>query len=268
MPNTIKTIKLSEGVWQFAECDAAGNDLVDAYLVCGNKRAILIDALCISAGLYKKVRKITPLPVDVILTHGHEDHAGVSLPEFFGKSGVYIDEKDIFLCETLCASKDIERLSDGQIFELGGRTLEIISVAGHTPGSVVVLDRTNELMFTGDTIGSGNFWMQLPESLPLEIFLTNLERLHKTAEPYKNLLIYPGHRRQGSNQMTGIYLRDVLAATRRIVDGTLKGRACGMIYKGIEINMKRAGLRTMRGYYFDPLKINACSSIRRTTLQA
>jgi len=252
--NFIKTSKLSDGVWQLAECDRSGNDLVDAYLVCGSERAVLIDALCTATGLYKQIRSITTLPLDVVLTHGHMDHAGASMAEFFGACRVFIDGRDVFLAESLSGT-GTEPITDGQVFELGGRRLEAISVPGHTPGSIALFDRDNEILFTGDTIGSGNFWMQLPESLPLTVFLTDLERLAAIAEPYDKLAVYVGHRSQGSLQTTGMYIRDVLAVTRRITGGTLKGRKSVMKYGDAEINMRTARLRSMKNYCYDPEKI-------------
>ena len=251
----IEIIKLGGGVWQFAECDEAGNDYVDAYLVAGEKRALLIDALCVTDDLYKKVRAVTNLSFDAALTHGHADHAGASTPELLKNCGVHIDKKDLFLSDYLAGAKKIKPLADGQVFRLGGRELEVIAVCGHTPGSVVLLDRANRLMFSGDTIGSGNFWMQLPESLPLEEFYANLERLRKITEPLGGLTIYPGHRRQGSLLVTEQYIADVAAATRRIIEGSLKGRAKTMDYGPKKINYRLTGLRSIRGYCYDPMKI-------------
>ena len=53
---------------------------VDAYLLTGEKRAVLVDTLQNATGLYEKVRELTELPLDVLITHGHIDHAGKSLP--------------------------------------------------------------------------------------------------------------------------------------------------------------------------------------------
>lgn len=255
MANKLITIKLADGVWQFAECNDAGFDFVDAYLVCGTKRAVLIDALCTVKGLYGAARKITALPLDVILTHGHGDHTGASLDEFKSPCKIFIDPEDIFLSESLAELKNLKPLTDGQVFNLGGRSLETIKVAGHTPGSVTLFDKKNELLFTGDTVGSGNFWMQLPESLPLDVFEKNLSRLHEKLCAHKNLILYVGHRSQGSMQMTGRYLTDVLAATKRIINGSLKGRASVMKYDDLEINYKITGVRMIRGYCYDPEKI-------------
>lgn len=43
---------------------------------------------------------------------------------------------------------------DGDRFDLGGRTLEVIATPGHTPDSISLLDRANGLLFIGDTVGT------------------------------------------------------------------------------------------------------------------
>ena len=41
-------------------------------------------------------------------------------------------------------------MEGGTVFELGGRTIEVIHTPGHSLGSVCLLDRENRLLFTGD----------------------------------------------------------------------------------------------------------------------
>ena len=70
-------IEICKGVWQFNETSNFSN--VDAYLIVGEKRALLVDALMHEKTVYEKVRKLTQLPLDVVLTHGHGDHTGAGL---------------------------------------------------------------------------------------------------------------------------------------------------------------------------------------------
>lgn len=43
-------------------------------------------------------------------------------------------------------------MADGDVFDLGGRRLEVIHTPGHSPGSICLLDKENRLLFTGDTV--------------------------------------------------------------------------------------------------------------------
>ena len=111
-------------------------------------------------------------------------------------------------------------MKDGETFDLGGITLEAISCPGHTPGSMVFLDRAHQVIFTGDTVGSGHFWMQIPTAIPLSRFLPGVKALWETVKPYEGLLVYPGHRNQSPVQLTGQYIKDCCTATERIINGT------------------------------------------------
>lgn len=50
-------------------------------------------------------------------------------------------------------------IKQGDTFNLGGLTLEIIDIPGHTPGSVLVLLKEDRILFTGDAINR-HLWMQ------------------------------------------------------------------------------------------------------------
>jgi len=55
-------------------------------------------------------------------------------------------------------------LHDGDRIDLGGRTIEVIATAGHTPDSISLFDRANGLLFTGDTYYPGTVWLYRPET--------------------------------------------------------------------------------------------------------
>lgn len=60
----------------------------------------------------------------------------------------------------------------GSIIDLGKQTIEVCEVPGHTPGSVVFWNPQQNLLFTGDAIGSGyGVWMQVPQFNPLNLGL-------------------------------------------------------------------------------------------------
>jgi glyoxylase-like metal-dependent hydrolase (beta-lactamase superfamily II) len=46
-------------------------------------------------------------------------------------------------------------VEDGDILDLGERTIEVLHVPGHTPGSVALWDGERALLFTGDTLYDG-----------------------------------------------------------------------------------------------------------------
>jgi glyoxylase-like metal-dependent hydrolase (beta-lactamase superfamily II) len=70
----LKSRQLLEGLWSI---DGPANDLM--YLVTGTRRAMLVDTGMGLGDLAGMVRGLTDLPLTVVNTHGHPDHAGEGL---------------------------------------------------------------------------------------------------------------------------------------------------------------------------------------------
>jgi glyoxylase-like metal-dependent hydrolase (beta-lactamase superfamily II) len=81
----------------------------------------------------------------------------------------------------LCQSRNLvmppfKPIRDGDVIDLGGLTLDIISLPGHTPGGICLLLKEDRILITGDGINHG-LWMQLNESKMLKEFLRNLDKI-------------------------------------------------------------------------------------------
>ena len=229
MESTVKftTYALAPDVWQINET-GAGQD-VDSYLIVGSERAMLVDSL-MSRGdrrLYDIVREKTDKPIVVVHTHAHGDHVGAELREFIDAGcEIWLGEHDFGILGGFGASypkEPFKALTDGQRISLGDRTLEVIEVAGHTPGSVVFLDRDRRQMFSGDTVGSGPIWLQLPHSVRLGEFCENLKRLEAEIAPIHGLVLYTGHRSQSPVQLTGMYVTHMRELVEMILSGEYVG---------------------------------------------
>lgn len=124
------------------------------YIIEGKDRAVLIDAGTIIPGLDKIVEKITRKPVTLILTHVHPDHAGAA--GCFEE--VWINPADTVLIPEFMPDYkgEIKYLENGQLIELGGRTLETCFTPGHTPGSTTFLEVGTDTGYSGDSFGNGN----------------------------------------------------------------------------------------------------------------
>ena len=258
------TTKINEQLYEFTELsDLAGNGVkvpyVDAYLLIGTKRAALIDALQYSKGLYEEVRKYTDLPLDILITHGHGDHAGCSLKEFADAGcKIYMcmeDYDSLLQMSPFVEKRWLTDMKDGDIYELGGITLETIACAGHTAGSVVFLERHRQWLFSGDTIGSGSFWLQIPGSLPICRFEENVGRLWEKLKAYSKLLIFPGHRNQTPGLLTLDYVSDCLYIARGLVEGTVKGEDRILDLPGRHMEFKTAAHGQMLDFCYDPKHI-------------
>lgn len=253
--NELTITKLRNGVWNFTE--QAPGTAVDAYLVVGSERALMIDALQDVTGLYNEVRKLTNLPLGLALTHGHFDHAGASTQEFADAGcTIYMDMEDYPVLtgySTRTFSRDIfTHLEDGRIFDLGGICLETVAVAGHTPGSVIFLDRTAKEIFSGDSFGSGPIWLQLPDSLPLSRYQANLERAMQKLSDIPELLLRVGHKNQSPEALGPSYLQDLLYTVKAVRDGSLGGETQEMEMRGVKFPFAIASHGKVLGMFYSP----------------
>jgi glyoxylase-like metal-dependent hydrolase (beta-lactamase superfamily II) len=76
---------------------------------------------------------------------------------------------------------------DGERFDLGGRTIEVLATPGHTPDAISLLDRANGLLFTGDTYYPGTIYLHAPET-DLDAYAASVHRLAALAPTLKNVL--------------------------------------------------------------------------------
>ena len=188
------------------------------YLLVGRKKALVIDTMNGYENVYDVVHSLTDLPIMVVNTHGHCDH-------IFGN--VYFDEAYMNLEDSmiakehmlfpvfdkLCKERNLSMppfkpIKDGDIIDLGGLTLDVISLPGHTPGSICLLLREDRILFTGDGINHG-LWMQLNESLKLKEFLNNLDKIMYITKDADYIL--HGHAQGFDNISLMVELRDGVA---------------------------------------------------------
>ena len=153
------------------------------FLVRGTKRYALIDSGQGRGALREYLSQFTGgLPLVTIWTHSHGDHIGQA-DQFIAESTEYVGAADRAATAEFLERRGATRqqiadhlkpVSDGAKVDIGDRALEIITVPGHTPGSLVILDPANGNLFTGDTFGNNSYlppdvlWMQWPSEPPLD----------------------------------------------------------------------------------------------------
>ena len=156
------------------------------YLVTGEERACVIDTMNGYNDLYSAVRKLTDKPLTVVNTHGHPDHifgniyfeeACIDPRDLPLASGFAEDPEFLKLCREKNASMPpFREIHEGDIIDLGGRTLEVYALPGHTPGGILLLLREDRILFTGDSVNH-HLWMQLDGCLPMREFAEELDKI-------------------------------------------------------------------------------------------
>lgn len=156
------------------------------FVVIGKDKACVIDTMISYTDVKKAVKSITDKPLMVINTHGHPDHIYGNI--FFDEA--YINPKDIPLTEDFvkepkfiegCEMRGLtmppfKEIKGGDSIDLGGRTLEVYDIPGHTPGGILLHLKEDRILFTGDAINH-HLWLQLPHSLPLKECAEAIDRV-------------------------------------------------------------------------------------------
>jgi glyoxylase-like metal-dependent hydrolase (beta-lactamase superfamily II) len=71
---------------------------------------------------------------------------------------------------------NLKKLDIGRIFNLGGLTVSVINMEGHTPGSIGLFIKEKKVLLDSDSANSGT-WLFLEESLPLSRFVSMVKRV-------------------------------------------------------------------------------------------
>jgi len=208
----------------FREIDAhtwvgTGNQMANEslYLVEGQNRAVLIDAGTKITDLDKIVASITKKPVMLIATHAHPDHTGSAINYF---PELYISPGDADSPFVANYKGKIRYLKDGEVIDLGGRSLLVVFTPGHTPGSATFIDREAGYGFSGDSFGSGNLLLFGTFSMLID----SCQKMLAVMDKYGIKHLYPGHY-MGRNLETRQRISDILALSRDVLAGKVKGEA-------------------------------------------
>lgn len=213
---------------------------VHMFLVEGKERAVLIDTGDGIGNIKKYVESITNLPLTVILTHGHVDHASGSVN--FDK--VYINKNDFELVKHHCSMENKRGfaqfsmgemysalsdddfvkgsqpqylpLNDGDTFDLGGVSVKAIAVPGHTQGMTCMLIPEERIMILGDGCNNCTFLFD-EEASTVADYKKSLLNLKKYEDQYDT--VFNSH---GSDYNAG---KDVLDNVIELCDVIMNGQA-------------------------------------------
>ncbi len=200
------TEKIEDGIYRINSPENVFSELI-----VGEEKALLLDTGYGIGDLNCTVREITDLPLLIVNSHGHLDHA---CGNFRFQEPVYIHEKDMELCRQsngvdtrseavdtakhtmqydtgevqniLPAGFDEESyihqeqgilipVKEGDVFDLGGITLEVTELPGHTKGSIGLYSREKKILYVGDAINQF-LWLFAPEAENLSTYIGTLRK--------------------------------------------------------------------------------------------
>ncbi len=202
--------KVDEQTWRI---DEAG---VRFFLLAGTEKALMIDSGMEVHNAKEIAAGLTSLPVELLNTHADRDHIG-SNEEF---DWVYINPAELQnYGRTGGMLGGIRPVWDGDVLDLGGRSLEIIGLPGHTPGSIAVLDTGRRVLIGGDPVQDGNIFMFGPQR-NLPAYYYSLKRLEQYTDRFDE--IWPSH---ASCPVKPSLIGELIRGTERLVRGEIQPEA-------------------------------------------
>lgn len=194
--------EIKNGLWYINE-----GQLDAMYIVQGSKRGLVIDTGTGVGDLKKLIESFLVTPYDVVLTHGHVDHAG-GAGQF---KRVYLHEGDLQMVQDITLSDreqcvrqmyevnastvtvsdivSVQKQADlpeficiqeDYIFDLGDKKIKVVECPGHTQGSIMfTVSQAEDTLTCGYKLMTGEI---KTEKTVLHIFRGNFAK-------YKNAVI-------------------------------------------------------------------------------
>ena len=146
----------------------------------------------------------------ILLTHGHFDHifGAAQAAEFYGapiymhpSDEVIIKEANPMLCDAfgLPVPADfspesgtlLHAIREGDVIEVGNLRFEVIETPGHTPGGVCYLERSEKILFSGDTLFAGSIGRTDNQWADYDALMSGI--FTKLMELDGDITVIPGH---------------------------------------------------------------------------
>jgi len=169
----------------------------NCYLLCDEmtKKCAIVDPGGDGARIIAAVERDGYQPCAIFLTHGHYDHTGgtAELQTKWPDVPVYLNRRDTGATDNYTrhlfpAVPGALDYDEGDTFQVGSLTVEVMATPGHSGGSVTL--RCGDALLCGDTLFAGSCGRT---DFPGGSMTTIMASLKRLAELEGNLQVYPGH---------------------------------------------------------------------------
>lgn len=173
------------------------------------KECFIIDPGASGKQLAEKMREDNLVPVAVLLTHGHFDHAGAAqtlAEEFDIKIYAHEAEEDTLRDPQKNVSWMVNCkesytadifVKDEELIQLAGFEIKVLHTPGHTIGGCCYHIAKEDVVFTGDTLFAGSVGRtDFPGGSMSQIVRSIQEKLLPLSEAgnlESDIMVYPGH---------------------------------------------------------------------------
>lgn len=176
------------------------------YISDKNGNLVLIDPAADANGILKEIEKQGLYLKAIIVTHVHADHTGAiaSIIARHPNVKVYIHKEDAgalnnekINCQEnvgvqvpLVETNKITSLLDEQSIKIRDMDFKIIHTPGHTKGSICILEKTSNVLFTGDTIFANTYGRTDLQTGNSADMYNSLEKIFNT---FDDIMCFAGH---------------------------------------------------------------------------
>lgn len=270
----------AQGLWHILNRSPSFGGDVWIHLIPGKDKAILLDTGFGIGDLKGMVEKLTDLPIIVVNSHFHGDHAGGNaawdkvyahkldapiLREMMKKDPAPVPEEDKkqynYFESDLVPKKDydIEEFEDGYVFDLGGGyEVEVFHLPGHSEGCCGLLDRKRRIFFSGDCIigthilfTSSSPDQKITPNMTIENYRKGIQRLMDHFDEFDS--VYPSHSNLGMSKQL---VTDFAACCDELLAGDLTAHAYVTAFPGTPIFGKPYHIHGMAKIAFDAARIH------------
>lgn len=228
--------EMGEGLYRIRERFITQDCTCNIWLILGRDKAVMIDSGLGLMPLRPTVEKLTGKPVLAVASHSHFDHIGghhefdhclghaseahimaSPTPENTLAWG-FLDEKfftafphEDFTIEgySLKPAPLTGHLDEGDVIDLGDRTLQVLHLPGHAPSAVALYEAKTGQLFSGDVVYDGELLDELICS-DKEDYVVSMERLRELPVD----AVHPGHYGSFDQARLDEIARDYIAGRR------------------------------------------------------
>lgn len=211
MSCSVRITKIYDRSWSIDE------GRVRYFILEGDDYALMIDSGMMSENVREIAARVTDKPLKLINTHADPDHTNGN-KEF---ESFFMDPAEsINYYKLHNGTGRLIPVYDKDVLNLGGRPVKIISLPGHTPGSIGILDINAGALFSGDTVQENSNIYMFGSQREMHSYIESLRRLLELAGTFTD--IYPSH---GTELLTADTVNRLIDAAEDVLYGRSNGKA-------------------------------------------
>jgi glyoxylase-like metal-dependent hydrolase (beta-lactamase superfamily II) len=205
--NVYEVAENKKGFWTI---DEGG---VRSFLIEGAEKALLVDTGFGKGDIKSLAEGLTQKPIILVNTHTDGDHIGCN--KSFDKAYLHPLEIERYPIES---DTELVPIEEGYIFDLGGKKYEVLETPGHTPGSIMLINRKERQLISGDSLGLAAIFM-FGEHRDIHKYIDTMEKLKSKITDIDE--VWPSH---GPCPIKTDVIDELIDGAKKLEAGELEGK--------------------------------------------